>query len=146
MVLFFRGIPRQIFKMLKIGGHMNPKQILNHQRIRKIRDSFGFIQHRFLRDGFLSSLEKDEIALYLFWILAADRYGLSFYGDERICKTLRLSPMELQETRKALIRKDLICWEDPLVQVLELPVKPASLSLPPAKSQSFKGLLQMLDS
>ncbi len=70
---------------------MTTKPILDPRRIRKIRSCFGFIQHRFPGDRFLSSLEKNETALYLFWILAADRFRVSYYGDARICGMLDFS-------------------------------------------------------
>ena len=59
---------------------MLAKRILNADRIRKIAGGFSFIPHRFLADGFLASLDREEILLYLFLILAGDRHGLSFYS------------------------------------------------------------------
>ena len=123
---------------------MTTRHILNPRRIRRIRGSFGFIQHRFLRGGFLSSLEKNEIVLYLFWVLAADRYGLSYYGDTRICKMLCFSADELREARTGLIQKDLICWAAPWVQVLDLPVEPVAIELASSSPHSFKTLHRML--
>ncbi len=125
---------------------MTTKHILNHRRIRRIHGSFGFIQHRFLRDGFLSSLKKNEMMLYLFWILAADRFGLSYYGDTRICKVLNFSASELQEARSGLIQKDLICWKAPWVQVLELPMQPVGTDIVSPSLHSFKALHRMLES
>ena len=49
------------------------------QRVRKIEGSFAFIEHRFLRDGFWSSLDHLELLLYLFLIMVGDRKGISFY-------------------------------------------------------------------
>jgi len=48
------------------------------ERVRKIAGSFAFIEHRFLRDGFLQSLTHHEILLYLFLVLVGDRIGLYF--------------------------------------------------------------------
>lgn len=103
---------------------MTTQQIPNPKRVRKINGSFGFIPHRFLQDGFLSSLTKNEMALYLFWVLAANRFGTSYYGDTRICRVLDLSEDELRKARTGLIEKDLINWKAPWIQVLELPVRP----------------------
>ncbi|MCP4755451.1 MAG: hypothetical protein GY866_31695 [Proteobacteria bacterium] len=100
------------------------KKILDSRRIRRNHNGFGFVPHRFLRDGFLSSLERDEAVLYLFYILAADRYGVSFYGDRRICGVLGFSSAELRGIREGLVRKDLIRLDDRVCQVLELPEKP----------------------
>jgi hypothetical protein len=80
---------------------MITKKILNPNRIRQICGGFSFIPHRFLTDGFLKSLSQHELLLYIFLILAADRNGL--------------------------IKKDLIAFDGPLFQVLELPAVPKKL-------------------
>jgi hypothetical protein len=59
---------------------MIEKRILCPERVRKIEGSFGFVEHRFLRDGFWVSLTHDELLLYLLLVMAADRAGLSYYG------------------------------------------------------------------
>ena len=43
------------------------------QRVRRINGSFAFIEHRFLRDGFWSSLDHQELLLYMFLIMVGDR-------------------------------------------------------------------------
>jgi hypothetical protein len=60
----------------------------------------------------------------LYLILAADRYGLSFYSYDRICSLLHLSVDEYIASRDSLIEKDLIAFDGTLFQVLELPPKP----------------------
>ncbi len=44
----------------------------------------------FLKDGFLKSLNQEEILLYLFLVLASDRNGISYYSDKSICNFLEL--------------------------------------------------------
>ena len=105
---------------------MIEKRILCYERVRRIGSSFAFIEHRFLRDGFLASLDHNELLLYLFLVLAADRYGISFYGYDRMCSILRLSVEEYLEARNHLIDKDLIAFDGTLFQVLSLPEKPVS--------------------
>lgn len=102
------------------------KRILIESRIRSIRGGFAFIPHRFLGDGFIKRLEPCELLLYLFLVLASDAYGLSYYGDTSICRLLKMNINELESSRQALIEKDLIAFEAPLYQVLELPVKPVN--------------------
>lgn len=104
---------------------MIEKRILCHERVRRIGGSFAFIEHRFLRDGFLASLGHHELLLYFFLVLAADRYGISFYGYDRICSLLRLSVEEYLEARNQLIEQDLIAFDGTLFQVLSLPEKSA---------------------
>ena len=103
---------------------MIKKKVLVPNRIRRIEGGFSFIPHRFLTDGFLSSLNQEEILLYFFLILASDRHGLSFYAYDGICSLLGLSVDEYIEARDGLIGKDLIAFDGTLFQVLDLPSKP----------------------
>jgi hypothetical protein len=106
------------------GVDMIIKKIINPQRVRCIHGGFSFIPHRFLTQGFLASLEQKELLLYLFLILAADRYGLSYYSYERICSLLQITTEQYITARDALIKKDLIAFDGTVFQVLELPPKP----------------------
>jgi hypothetical protein len=103
---------------------MITKKILNPDRIRRIDGGFSFIPHRFLTDGFLKSLSPPELLLYIFLVLAADRYGLSYYSYDRICSFLHLSVEQYIQARDGLIKKDLIAFDGTLFQVLELPATP----------------------
>ena len=97
------------------------KKILAPERIRQIEGSFGFIPHRFLTDGFLAALSQHELLLYLFLIMAADRYGLSFYSCNSICSLLGLTVEQYLKARDGLIKKDLIAFDGTIFQVLSLP-------------------------
>jgi hypothetical protein len=61
---------------------MITKKVLVANRIRCIDGGFSFIPHRFLTDGFLKTLSQQQLLLYIFLVLAADRYGLSFYSNQ----------------------------------------------------------------
>jgi hypothetical protein len=105
------------------------------KRIRSInRQSFAFLPHRFLRDGFLSSLERTELALYVFLLLAADRSGVSFYGYDAICSILRMPLERYIEARNTLIAKDLIAFDGTRFQVLSLPARPTESKPKPLKT------------
>jgi hypothetical protein len=94
-------------------------------RIRSIGgQSFAFLPHRFLREGFLCSLSKDEQRLYLFLVMAADRNGLSFYHYDRICAILEMLVDDYVDARDGLLDKDLIAFDGTRFQVLSLPSKP----------------------
>ncbi len=97
------------------------KKVLDSTRVRKTGKSFCFISHRFLTDGFLQSLTRHELALYVFLVLASDRNGLSFYADRTICSILGLREDEYIFARNCLIYKDLIMYDGRLFQVLSLP-------------------------
>ena len=104
------------------------KKILHPERVRRIDGGFSFIPHRFLTDGFLASLTQKQLLLYLFLILASDRYGLSFYSYDTICSLLQLTIDQYIEARDGLIKKDLIAFDGTLFQVLHLPSKPHGIS------------------
>ena len=103
---------------------MITKKIINSKRVRRIDGGFSFIPHRFLTDGFLQALSQKELLLYLFLVLASDRYGLSYYAYDNICSLLRLTVEDYIEARNSLLEKDLIAFDGTLYQVLDLPSKP----------------------
>lgn len=100
------------------------KKILVAERVRRIKADFACIEHRFLRDGFLAALTHFELLVYLLLVLAADRHGLSFYGFDTICSTLKMEVDDYIEARNGLIEKDLISFDGRLFQVLSLPDLP----------------------
>ncbi len=108
---------------------MISKKILNPDRIRRIDGGFSFIPHRFLTDGFLKALSQPQLILYIFLVLAADRYGLSFYSYNRICSLLHMTVEQYIEARDGLLEKDLIAFDGTLFQVLSLPASPAQGSM-----------------
>ncbi|MGD8717038.1 MAG: hypothetical protein PVG70_20960 [Desulfobacterales bacterium] len=103
---------------------MITKKLLFAYRIRRIDGGFSFIPHRFLTAGFLKALSQQELLLYIFLVLAADRYGLSFYSYDRICSLLHMTVEQYIEARDGLLEKDLIGFDGTLFQVLSLPTEP----------------------
>lgn len=100
------------------------KQILVTERVRKITGSFSFIPHRFVADGFFSSLTHAELLIYFLLVLVGDRYGLSYYSQDRLCTILKMSVDDFMYARNGLIKKSLIAFDGYLFQVLSLPEKP----------------------
>jgi len=104
-------------------------------RIRRIDgQSFAFLPHRFLRDGFLCSLTADEQRLYLFLVLAADRTGTSFYHYDRICSILEMVGDDYIEARNGLLAKDLLAFDGSRFQVLSLPPMPVAKPSAPLRA------------
>ena len=94
-------------------------------RVRRIGgDGFAFLPNRFLRAGFFASLGHVERSLYLFLVLAGDRNGVSFYGYDRICSALEVTPDDYVTARNRLIDKDLVAFDGTRFQVLSLPDAP----------------------
>ena len=114
---------------------MIKKKILDSSRIRRINGGFSFIPHRFLTDGFLAFLQQEELLLYVFLVLAADRYGLSYYSYDRICSLLHMTLEQYIVARDGLIEKDLVVFDGTLFQVLSLPSGPTQRSLKKTRRQ-----------
>ena len=102
------------------------KRILIADRVRQVTGSFAFIPHRFLSDGFFASLSREELLVYFFLVMAADRDGLSYYGSKSICSLLHVSEDEYKNARDQLIARDLIAFDGTLFQVLALPTRPVA--------------------
>ena len=117
------------------------KRVINPHRVRCIKGGFSFIPHRFVTDGFLSSMDAPELLLYLFLVAVSDRYGLSYYSDASICSLLHMTSGNYQNARQGLIGKDLIDFDGAVFQVLELPSSPGGqASCQPAIRELCKNL------
>lgn len=107
---------------------MITKRILRTNRIRQTQGRFSFIPHRFLTDGFLKTLNREELLLYVFLVLAADKNGVSYYGRTSIISHLHMTEDEYQTARDGLMLRDLLAYDGVFYQVLELPEKPVVLT------------------
>jgi hypothetical protein len=104
------------------------------ERVRAIgAESFAFIPHRFLHHGFLAALTMDERGLYFFLVLAADRYGVSFYHYDTICSVLQLPLESSLDARNGLLHKNLIAFDGTRFQVLALPEQPLPAAAQPTR-------------
>jgi len=90
---------------------MRKYHIPQPQKIRRIKGSFAWVDHRLLRNGYLSVATHQDLVLYLFLVLAADRNGVSFYRKEKICDTLNLDFRQFEVARDRLIDLKLIAFE-----------------------------------
>ena len=60
-------------------------------RVRKIRGTFAFFEHRFLRGGFFQTLSHPEMILYFFPVIVSNRDGVSYYAYDKICLLLKIT-------------------------------------------------------
>jgi hypothetical protein len=98
------------------------KAPIDPRQIRTIPpEGFSWIDRRFVREGFIKSLEKDAAFLYFFLTTVSDAEGISFYGDRTLAKLLKLTCEDLTQARSQLIEQGLILYRYPLYQVLPLP-------------------------
>jgi hypothetical protein len=81
------------------------------QRVRRIEQSFAWIDHRLVRNGFLPVMTHQDQSLYLFLVLAADRNGVSFYRKEKICDHLGLDFGQFEVAKDRLVGLKLIAFE-----------------------------------
>jgi len=79
--------------------------------IRRIQQSFAWIDHRLIRDGYLQVMTHEDIVLYVFLILAADCNGVSFYRKEKICDVTALSFGQFEIAKDRLISMKLVAFE-----------------------------------
>ena len=90
------------------------------QRVRKIPNSFSWIDHRLVRQRYIESCTHEQSALYLFLVCVSDDKGLSYYADKSIMKKLDMDMQTLKNARSGLIKNNLIAWQQPIYQVLSL--------------------------
>ena len=90
---------------------MKKYHIPQHKKIRNIKGSFAWIDHRLMRNGFLQIMTHDDMVLYLFLILVADKNGVSFYRKEKICEAVSLDFSRFEIAKDCLINMKLIAFE-----------------------------------
>lgn len=108
------------------------KQVLRPQRLRRIPPSFSWVDHRLVRQNYLSRAGHGAWTLYLFLVTVADAQGVSYYSDPAIGRHLNMEGLVLSAARQQLIQIDLIAYRKPLYQVLALPEDPQRGTVPEA--------------
>lgn len=96
------------------------KCLLRTDRRRQVPAGFSWVDHRLVRQDYLSRCDCTALALYLLLVTVSDAQGLSYYSDVAICRRLHLQAEELQRARAQLRQADLIAYQRPLYQVLSL--------------------------
>ena len=110
-------------------------------RIRRIPAGFAWIDRRLRDRRFLGTLTLQELAVYVFLILAANKHGVSFYRSEQIAELFdyHIEPLDIVRCRNALFDKELIAFQpfnghgnEGFYQVLPLP-QPVVVVDPPKR-------------
>jgi hypothetical protein len=100
---------------------MTQKPILVPSRLRcPPATGWSWVDRRFIREH-MAYLSREAVLLYFFLSAAADKHGLSFYGDGTLAIQLRMTLSTLVEARYELLARDLIAHETRWTQVLSLP-------------------------
>jgi len=90
---------------------MKKYHIPQPKNIRNFNGSFAWIDHRLMRNGFINVMTHQDMALYLFLVLAADKNGVSFYRKEKICEAVCLDYNQFEIAKDRLINMKLIAFE-----------------------------------
>ncbi len=97
------------------------KEVICRDRIRYIRGGFGWVDHRFVRENYIQRCSITSLAVYLFLIAVSDADGVSYWGESAMYDRLRIGKAELKHARTELEGADLIAYEKPIWQVLQIP-------------------------
>jgi hypothetical protein len=79
--------------------------------VRRINGTFGWIDHRLLRGGHIERLTLEDLGVYVFLVLAADRNGVSWYRIEKIGRPLGLTEDRIVFARDRLVERGLVAFE-----------------------------------
>jgi hypothetical protein len=100
------------------------KRILRGERLRRVPDGFGWVDHLLVRGGYVRRADAKAWALYLILVVVGDEHGLSYYSDRSLSRLLSLSEEEISAARRRLVAAEVIAYEEPLYQVLALEETP----------------------
>lgn len=89
-------------------------------RIRKIASGFGWVDHRLVRDHHVERCSHAALALYLFLVVVADGEGVSWWSERSLSGRLGMDVDRLRQARTELEAADLVAYEAPVWQVLQL--------------------------
>jgi len=99
---------------------MTTKRLILPHRERQLPSHWSWIDHRLVREDYMKGCDPTAWTLYLFLVTVGDAQGLSYYSELGIARRLGLTEKEVQNARKQLCQSDLIAYQNPLYQVLEL--------------------------
>jgi hypothetical protein len=103
---------------------MVTKRLLRPERRRRVPKHFSWVDHRLVSERHLERCGPEGGLLYLFLLTVADADGVSYYADASIARRLGIDESRLHNARNRLVYLDLVAFEPPLYQVLELPPSP----------------------
>ncbi len=107
---------------------MKMKRIPDQSRVRRCPEQFSWVDHRLVRLGHVRGCTAHALALYLVLLTVSDADGVSWYGDERLSLELGFSTDTVHTVRDELIEADLIAYDQPFYQVLQLTNEPVTLA------------------
>jgi len=89
-------------------------------RIRRIAAGFGWVDHRVVREHYVEKCSHGALALYLFLVVVADGEGVSWWSERSLSARLGMEVDRLRQARAELEAADLVAYQPPVWQVLQL--------------------------
>ena len=120
---------------------MTQKKLLRPERQRQIPAHFSWVDHQLIRQHRLRDCDHSAWALYLFLVSVGDAQGLSYYSDASLMRRLKVDSLGLSVARGQLIKAELIAYQKPLYQVLDLIAEPKA---PPSAAGQLRSLSDIL--
>lgn len=106
-------------------------------RIRQVPKQFSWVDGRLVRDRHIDKCSHAAAALYLFLITVSDVKGMSYYSDQSTCQRLSMDGAVFAQARQELVAFDLIAYQKPLYQVLDLAPPESAAKVPRNKPQDL---------
>jgi hypothetical protein len=122
---------------------MTHKRLLRPERQRQIPPHFSWVDHRLIRQHRLRDCDHCAWALYLFLVSVGDAQGLSYYSDASLARALKVDMPGLSAARRQLLGADLIAYQKPLYQVLDL-VEASTVSATPSPAGQVRSVADIL--
>ncbi|MBT4818999.1 MAG: hypothetical protein HN742_40320 [Lentisphaerae bacterium] len=96
------------------------KEAVSRDRIRRIPRGFSWVDHRLVREHYIEKCSSGALALYLFLVTVSDAQGLSWWSERSLAARLGMEVDRVRQARAELEAADLVAFEHPVWQVLEL--------------------------
>ena len=96
------------------------KTAVIRDRIRRVPSGFGWVDHRVVREHYVERCSHGALALYLFLVTVSDGDGVSWWSERSLSDRLGMDIDRLRQARAELEAADLVAYEHPVWQVLEL--------------------------
>lgn len=96
------------------------KEPVCRERVRRIPRGFSWIDHRLVREHYVEKCSLAALALYLFVLTVSDAQGLSWWSERSLATRLGVDVDRIRQARAELEAADLVAFEHPVWQVLEL--------------------------
>lgn len=96
------------------------KEPVCRDRIRQIPRGFSWVDHRLVREHYVEKCSMGGLSLYLFLVTVSDSEGLSWWSERSLATRLGMEVDRLRQARAELEAADLVAFEHPVWQVLDL--------------------------